>query len=70
MRGHQQSCCSCCIPSPACQPKLLHAAHLPTSTPQAGVTYYIVVDGYSGGDWLDSQGQYSLTITPSATDAR
>ncbi|KAI7837690.1 hypothetical protein COHA_008483 [Chlorella ohadii] len=41
-----------------------------STTFQAGVTYYIVVDGYSGGDWLDSQGQYSLTITPSATDAR
>lgn len=22
---------------------------------QAGVTYYIVVDGYTGGDWLDSE---------------
>lgn len=58
---------SFCLPA---QLQLLHVAHLPTSTPQAGVTYYIVVDGYSGGDWLDSQGQYSLTITPSATDAR
>ncbi|PRW45343.1 serine protease [Chlorella sorokiniana] len=41
-----------------------------STTFQAGVTYYIVVDGYSGGDWLDSQGQYTLTITQSATDAR
>lgn len=39
-----------------------------STTLQAGVTYYIVVDGYSGA-WLESQGQFSLAITPTSGDA-
>ena len=47
-------------PSCSSNPK---ASRLST-TFQAGVTYFIVVDGFSG-DWLESQGLYTLSITPS-----
>lgn len=35
------------------------------------MTYYIVVDGYSSGTWIDSEGLFTLTITAAgAADAR
>ena len=39
-----------------------------STTFQAGITYYIVVDGYSG-DWLSSQGQYALSIVATTNTA-
>lgn len=41
-----------------------------STTFQAGVTYYIVIDGFSSGGWLESQGLYTLSITPSAAEER
>lgn len=42
-----------------------------TPLTQANVTYYIVVDGYSSGTWIDSEGLFTLTITAAgAADAR
>ena len=51
---------------PSCQsnPK---ASRL-TTTFQAGVTYYIVVDGFSG-TWMDSQGLFTLTVAPATAAA-
>lgn len=51
-------------PSCTANPK---ASRLST-TMQAGVTYYIVLDGYSGA-WLDSQGLFTLTVAPSVATA-
>ncbi|KAI3425087.1 hypothetical protein D9Q98_008465 [Chlorella vulgaris] len=39
-----------------------------STTFQSGITYFIVVDGFSG-DWLSSQGLYTLTLTPSTATA-
>lgn len=39
-----------------------------STTLQGGVTYYLVVDGYSGA-WLDSQGLFTLSISPAAVTA-
>lgn len=51
-------------PSCAANPK----ASRVSTTLQAGITYYIIVDGYAG-DWLSSQGLYTLAITPAAAAA-
>jgi hypothetical protein len=51
-------------PSCAANPK----ASRVSTTLQAGITYYIIVDGYAG-DWLSSQGVYTLAITPAAAAA-
>lgn len=39
-----------------------------STTLAAGVTHYIVVDGYAG-EWVDSEGLFTLTITPATADA-
>ena len=51
-------------PGCAANPK---ASRLST-TFRGGATYFIVVDGFSAGGWLQSQGLYALSIAPAAAE--